>query len=62
MTNWKTISTSGGIEIGQVDIKKRSFPRRLIIPTTLCDNHATTNTSTEKDESRIQTSKEHDIK
>ena len=31
------------------------------MPITLCNNHATTNTSTEKDESRIQTSKKHDI-
>ena len=57
MINWKAV-TSGGIEI---DMKKWNFPRRLIIPITLCDNHATTNTSTEKDESRIQTSKKHDI-
>ena len=60
LTSWKTV-TSGGIKIGLVNIKKRSFPRGLIIPITLCDNHATTNTSTEKDESRIQASKKHDI-
>ena len=60
MANWKT-ATSGGIKIGRVNIKKRSFPRRLTIPITICDNHATTNTSTEKDESRIQASKKHDI-
>ena len=62
MANWKMVLTSGGTDLGQVDIRRGIFPRRLPITIAICFNHAATDPSSTKDESWIQICKEHEAR
>ena len=57
MMNWKTVLTSGGTDLGQVDIRRGIFQGDSLSPLLFFFNHATTDASATKDESRIQTCK-----
>ena len=59
MVNWKTVLTSGGMALGQVDIRRGIFQGDSVT-TTVYSDHLTLDPSTTKNESWIQTGKGHE--
>ena len=53
MANWKTVLTSGGTDLGQVDIKRGIFQGDSLIAIAVYIDHVSIDPSVKKDESWI---------
>ena len=62
MANWKTVLTSGGTDLGQVDIRRGIFQGDSLSPLLFVLINAATDPSATKDESWIQICKEHEAR